>query len=373
MALWRALLEWQPPLKGAKEHTMKGLAVDRNKQLWVPQLSMPRYNDCQALVKTLACGVCNGTDLKLVHGTFKNMDEYPMLLGHEGVGRVVEVGKHVTKYAVGDMVLLPFLYEKQDGFANGWGAYAEYAVVGDERAFALQGAGPSTPGYDEGCTAQSVIPAGNRMSAVEASMVITFREVLSAMRRFGFAANESIVIFGAGPVGLCFTVFARLLGMAPVITVDILDEKTHQATALGAHITLNSQKQDVEQEIRRLLPQGADNLVDAVGVNALLNQAMKLVKNNGKVCGYGISPQLSMSLDWSEAPYNWSLCFVQFPSKYEEMLAHSQIMAWIERGVLRPSDFITDVFPFEKILDAFALAEQKKSTTGKVVIQYEEA
>lgn len=85
----------------------------------------------------------------------------------------------------------------------------------------------------------------------------------------------------------------------------------------GADYAFNSRTRDIYAEVRRLLPEGVDNVVDAVGVNALLNQAMRLIKYNGRICGYGISLKLSMELDWSTAPYNWSLNFVQWPSKKE--------------------------------------------------------
>jgi len=349
---------------------MRGLAVDKAGKLSVPELSMPAYGECQALVKTLSCGVCSGTDGKLIHGTFKNMRDYPLLLGHEAVGRVVEVGKRVTKYKVGDVVMLPFVYGALDGYFSGWGGYCEYAAVGDEGAFALAGQGVGTPGYDEGCLAQTVIRSQDAVDPVGASMIVTFREVLSAMGRFGFEANENIVIYGAGPVGLCFTRFAKLLGMGPVVTVDIHDDKVAEAARMGADIAINSQKQDVEAEVRRLFPKGADNIVDAVGVNALINQAMKLVKYNGKICCYGISAELDMHLDWSGGPYNWTLQFLQFPLKIEEAQAHRQVMAWINAGILDPMAFISDVIPFERITEAFDLAEKKLPGTKKIVISY---
>jgi len=349
---------------------MKTLAVDASQKLSIPEISMPKFNENQALVKTLSCGVCNGTDMKLIHGNFKNMNDYPLILGHEGVGQVVEIGANVTKYKVGDIVLLPFLYEEQDGYYNGWGAYSEYAVVGDETAFAKAGKGMDTQDFDEGCYAQSIILPTDKTDAVGAAMIVTFREVLSAIRRFDFKPNESIVIFGAGPVGSCFTKFSKLLGLSPVITIDIDDAKCEEALKMGADIALNSEKCDVEAEIGKLLPKGAQNIVDAVGVNALLNRGLNLVKYNGKVCGYGISPKTGMELDWSKAPYNWSLNFVQFPSKYEEYLAHSQIMAWINAGVLNPYDFISDVIDFANIIDAFKLVEARKPTTKKIIIKY---
>ena len=65
---------------------MKSLVVEEGGKLSFAELPQPGYGECQALVKLKSCGVCNGTDMKLIHGTFKNFDTYPAVLGHEGVG-----------------------------------------------------------------------------------------------------------------------------------------------------------------------------------------------------------------------------------------------------------------------------------------------
>jgi len=349
---------------------MRALTVDGQGRLAVKELPVPEYGRCQALVKMKSCGVCNGTDTKLIHGTFKNFDTYPAILGHEGVGEVVETGADVTELKKGDLVLLPFLEKPAGDYTPGWGAFSEYAVVGDAKAYIENGMGPGTKEWSEGYLAQTVIRPEDRVDAVGAAMIITFREVLSAIRRFGFKPNESVLIFGAGPVGLCFTRFCKLLGMKTVITTDILEAKVGEAKRMGADYAFDSGACDIEAQVRRLFPEGVDNVVDAVGVNALLNQAMGLIRYNGKICGYGISPKLGMELDWSRAPYNWSLNFVQWPSKKEEAKAHSQIMAWINAGVLEPMDFISHTFPFDHILDAFALVERKEPGTRKIVITF---
>ena len=77
-----------------------------------------------------------GTDVKLLHRTFKGFPEsvYPIMLGHEGVGEVVEVGSEVKSFQVGDRVFLPFVDpdpELYPGMGSGWGALSEYAVVCD--------------------------------------------------------------------------------------------------------------------------------------------------------------------------------------------------------------------------------------------------
>lgn len=349
---------------------MKALIVDGEGRLSVEEISMPQIGPCQALVKMESCGVCNGTDMKLIHRTFKNFHTYPAILGHEGVGKVVKTGEFVENLHVGDRVLLPFLEEAADGYVPGWGAYAEYCVVGDEKSAIRHGMGPGTKQWNETYAAQTVIRPEDRVDAVGASMIITFREVLSAIRRFGFQPNETAVIFGAGPVGLCFTRFLKLLGLKTVVTTDILEEKVETARRMGADYAFHSASCNVAEEVKRIFPDGVDYVVDAVGVNALINEAMGLLKYNGKICCYGISPELTMKLDWSSAPYNWTLQFVQWPSKKEEGEAHSQIMAWINQGVLDPMDFISDVIPFERITDAFELIEAKKPDTKKIVVRF---
>ena len=70
---------------------MLGLVVYPDGTLKIEELPKPQINEYQALVETLSCGICSGTDFKIIHGNFKGFDTYPAILGHEGVGRVVEV------------------------------------------------------------------------------------------------------------------------------------------------------------------------------------------------------------------------------------------------------------------------------------------
>lgn len=349
---------------------MKALTVDAKGVLSLQEFPMPSYNSCQALVKMRSCGVCSGTDMKLIHRAFKHFDTYPAILGHEGVGEVIATGEKVENLHQGDLVLLPFLEGKIGKYTPGWGAYSEYAIVGDAQAYIHCGMGPGTPQWREGYLAQTVLRQEDRVDVVGAAMIITFREVLSAIRRFRFQPNQNIVVMGAGPVGLSFTRFLKLLGIKTVIATDVIDEKVETARKMGADYAFNSASCNVVKEVQTLFQDGVDAVVDAVGINALLNQAMEMICYNGKICGYGISPKLSMELDWSHAPYNWDLHFVQWPSKAEEAQAHTQIMEWINQGLLNPMDFISDVIPFSRITDAFKLIERHLPATKKIVIEF---
>ena len=70
---------------------MKAFVVHEDGRRGLEDLPIPSYGPYEARVKLLSCGVCNGTDMKIIHKKFKGIDDYPVVLGHEGVGEVVEV------------------------------------------------------------------------------------------------------------------------------------------------------------------------------------------------------------------------------------------------------------------------------------------
>jgi threonine dehydrogenase-like Zn-dependent dehydrogenase len=347
---------------------VKSLVVDKDGLLAVREIAKPEYGEYQALVKMVSCGICRGTDLKLIHGEFKGFDTYPAVLGHEGVGRVMETGARVRHLQVGDLVLLPFLEGVTDGFHSGWGAFSEYAVVGDSKSLLEDGKGPGSSEFSEAYYAQQRLP--HDIDIAVAPMIVTFREVLSACQRFGFRANASLVVFGAGPVGLTFITFAKLLGMGPIIASVRSDAKVEEALLAGADYAFNSKKCDLTAEVRNICKDGVDFSVDAVGKNEIINQSMQLLAPYGHIGCYGISPETEMRLDWSKAPYNWHLDFIQWPSKLEESESHRQVMSWIEGGALKPEKFISKVFEFDRILEAFEFVEQN-SGLKKTVITFE--
>ncbi|REK71205.1 zinc-dependent alcohol dehydrogenase [Paenibacillus paeoniae] len=345
---------------------MRSLVTDGRGNLEIRHIARPLYNEYQALVKLESCGIC-GTDSKIINGQFKGFDHYPASLGHEGVGRVVELGSKVTSFSFGDRVLLPFMEEAIDGVNSGWGAFSEYAIIGDAQALLVDGKGPGDPQFSEAYYAQQRIP--DEISSVDAAMIVTFREVLSAIKRFNFQAGESVVIFGAGPVGLTFTKMAKLLGLGPVVVSVNRDSKIDEAKAVGADYVFNSSTVDIVRELKALFPQGVDQTVDAVGLPEIMNQSMKVVKHNGKICCYGVPKEQKMELDWSQSEYNWSLHFLQWPSKLEESLCHEQILEWMAEGRLIPSDYISDIVHFDDAVEAFAAAKNKSGK--KVVITFD--
>ncbi len=341
---------------------MKSYVVYADGKCQIEEMPMPKYGEYDALVKIESCGVCNGTDTKIIHGVFKGIDKYPVVLGHEGVGRVVEKGSKVTNFEIGDLVLMPYWSDVPEGYSSGWGTYSEYNIVTDAKAMEKDGLIP-----DEFAYGQRKLPSD--FDPVSSAMIITFREVLSTMKRFGFEANKSLVVLGLGPVGLSFVQFAKLTGMGPIIAIDISDEKLDLARKRGADYTINSKRDNIVEEVRKISPDGVDFALDAVGVTSFINTALEIIKPDAKICVYGISANMTETVDWSKCPYNWTLHFHQFPSKKAESEAHDQIVSWIQLGILDPADYVSHVYDFKDIDRAFENIHNRIPTM-KMVIRF---
>ena len=324
---------------------MKGLVVYQDGTMKVEQLPKPVIGDYGALVQNLSCGICNGTDFKLIHASFKGFDTYPAVLGHESVGRVVEVGAKVTSFKPGDLVLRSILEKVEDEkYASGWGSFAEYGVVGDIAAMKADG----REDYYDIYLAQQVVPA--HLDPHQAVMLITLKEVLSGLQRFGVDSGSSVLIHGAGPVGLSMVRFAKLKGAGPIVVSEPNADRRGRAAKLGADVVIDPTAEDLLAKAKGIEPDGFDFVIDAVGINRLMTDSLKIVKFNGKVGIYGIAAETSAQIDWEEAPYNWAIQFVQWPTFEDEASVHDEVVGLVDSGEIDLSDYVTHVIPG---LDAF--------------------
>ena len=333
---------------------MKGLIVKNNGEVKIANdIPEPKIGPYDALVETVACGMCNGTDLKIIEGHFKGFDTYPCVLGHEPVGIVREVGEKVISYKKGDHVLRSMLIDTPS-YYSGWGSFAEYGTVSDYKAMVNNG----VPDIFIGHMAQQVIP--QEFDPNKAVMIITFKEVLSGLKRFGVTEGMTVLINGCGPVGLSMVRLCKILGVGKLIVSEIDEERLAIADKLGADITLNPMKDDIEAVIKSKFEQGLDLFIDAVGRNDLINLGLKLVKFNGKVGVYGIAPNCKAEINWENAPYNWDIHFVQWPTFDEEAAVHDRIVEYIRCGALKLEDFVTHIMPLEDFNKGLDLIKSKK-------------
>lgn len=345
---------------------MRGLIIWEDGHASLEEMALPEISEYQALVKVTAGALC-GTDMKIIHNNLKGFADYPTILGHEGVGRIVKTGSKVRNFEIGDKVVLPYIFNPIGSYYSTWGAFAEYSVIGDTDAMLADGHTMDDGTLAEFNFAQRKIP--DTFDDVAATMIVTFREVYSTMKRLCFRKGQNLVIYGAGPVGMTFLRMAKYMGLGPVVCVDRHDEKLDFAKKQGADYVLNDKKADVPSEIRKLFPEGADILLDAAGVPELINQNLRLVKDYGDVCIYGVTPKNEVLMNWQNAPFSFNLRFAQWPSKKEEAAVHDEIIEMMKNGVLNGMDYISDVFEFKDSVEAVEFFKAKKNTK-KVAIRF---
>ena len=181
----------------------------------IREIDMPVITPYQALVKTEMVALCNATDSKLIAGHFPGADQFPMALGHENVGIVIEVGSKVRNFKVGDRVIGGLNASfTTPGLNSAWGGFCEYVVVNDFEV--LQEEGLATP--EQGCwdsfEIQNAIPAD--IQPEEAVIACTWREIVGAFKDFRLEPGKKVMVFGAGPVGLSFVKLGKLFGLGQV-------------------------------------------------------------------------------------------------------------------------------------------------------------
>ncbi len=232
---------------------------DFHEPLSIEQVASPDLGPDQIRVRIEASGLCH-TDIHAAHGDWPIKPTPPFIPGHEGVGRVVEVGSHVTEVSLGERVALPWL-----GYACGT---CEYCVSGWETLCLQQeNMGYSIDGgFGEYATAfaRYVVSVPDAVNSIDAAPltcagVTTYKAVKVA----GTRPSDLTVVFGVGGLGHLAIQYAKIAG-GRVIAVDVIDEKLELARELGAEFTVNAAKQDPVAAIQEL---GGANQAIALAVS----------------------------------------------------------------------------------------------------------
>jgi threonine dehydrogenase-like Zn-dependent dehydrogenase len=347
------------------EFYMKAAVVEKNGVLKIWDIPEPNINDYQALVKIKACAICNGTDSKIYDGSLPFARVYPTVLGHESVGEVVKIGSRVKRYKTGDMVFRPgIFYENNTPLASSWGGFAEYGIVSDMFAQAEDGlAAPSN------ATMQQIIPPEAGVNAVDATMLITYKETISFLQNFGVGPGKSVVVWGTGPVGLCFVLFAKLLGAYPVICCGRRDSALKEAEKMGADMTVNITKQDAVKTVMEYTEgRGADKIVDGVGDFSIAQSSIQMTASWGEIGIYGIAPVDGDNK--SASTVNMGGRYSPFAIRIlgpDESAAHDQMMALVKLGMVDAHALVDEVIGLSDIQKGFEMIWNKQAR--KVVVE----
>lgn len=345
---------------------MLAVAVVEPNKLEVVNIPRPTPGPYEALVHTEIAALCNATDRKLIEGHFPGYAQYPLLLGHEGVGTVVAVGEKVRSFKVGDRVIGGLLLRPTDpAYASGWGGFAEYTLAGDHVAMVEDGTANAAGGWVEVHEIMRALPRA--LPLEDAVLLCTWREVYAAFDDFSLKPGDDMVVFGAGPVGLSFAKFGRLLGLGEIYTVDPLPEKRQKAVEMGATGAFAPGDPALEALVQQR-GQGFDAVIDAVGKESIINTALRLITFAGMIGVYGVIDTPAITVEKDRGPYNFNLLIHQWPTRYREAAAQQPLIEWIEAGKLSHTDFVSAEFPIEQVAQAFELS--KTGNTIKTLLRF---
>lgn len=340
---------------------MKALSKLRpQKGLWMTDVEVPVAGPNDLLIKIRKTAIC-GTDMHIY-----GWDEWsqktipvPMVVGHEYVGEVVEVGQEVNGFELGDRVSgeghitcghcrncragRRHLCRNTIGVGvNRQGAFAEYLVIPAFNAFKI----PDNISDD---LAAIFDPFGN---AVHTALSFNL-------------TGEDVLITGAGPIGIMATAVAKHVGARHVVVTDVNDYRLELARTMGATKAINVGRDSVEETMQELgMSEGFDVGMEMSGVPAAFTSMLANMNHGGKIAMLGIPPS-DMLIDWTEVIFKG----LEIKGVYgREMFETWYKMASLIQSGLDLSPMLTHQFEADDYLRGFELMESGQS--GKVILNW---
>jgi L-iditol 2-dehydrogenase len=340
---------------------MKAAVISGRGIVELKEFPIPKIGPAEVLVHMRACGVC-GTDIEKIHG--ENIT--PPILGHEVAGEVEQTGEQVQEFKKGDRVLVHHhvscrsCFYCKNGLETLCGAYPKSNL--DPCGFAGYFRVPSTL-----VAGGTVHRLPESMSYEEGSQVEPTACCIRALSKSGVKAGNSVAIFGVGPVGLTHLQLTKLYGAAPIIAIDILENRRELAAGLGADRTLNPVTDDVPKAVSSMTQGlGVDYAIVATGNLKATEQAFSCIRKGGKVVLFGAPARgAQLSVDISRLFLHELRVESSYSTSETEM---KMAINLIEKKRINPSKPITHRLPLEKTLDAFKLAETG-SNAVKVLVE----
>jgi len=265
---------------------MKAAMLYGVKDLRIEDVDVPLVEAGEVLVKVKAATTC-GTDLKIFQrGYLEKVIKLPTIFGHEWAGEVAEVGSGLEwpekgmRVRAGNSAPCMHCAMCQKGKYNLcenmiwlWGAYAEYIKVPSRMVLVNMQEIPEQVTYEEAAMAE---PLACVLHGVEEARV---------------KLGDIVAIIGAGPIGLLHLLTVKKMGVKKAIMIDLINERLNFAQKLGADETINGKRDNVAERIMQLTGgYGADVAIEAIGLPATWEQALKLARKGGTVLEFGGCP-----------------------------------------------------------------------------------
>ena len=342
---------------------MKAAVLTATRQVEIQELPIPEIGSGEVLIRVRAAGIC-GAELHAFIGTHP-LRKPPVQMGHEMAGDVVDVGDGVIHLTKGDRVsVFPLRHcgscsNCKEGMYNlcknllllgtsQWpGPFAEYITAPENLVFKV----PSHVTHQEAAIAEPLCVA------------------IHAVNRIGTLINGTVAILGVGTIGLASVVAAREAGAERIFVTDIMDFNLEVANRFGTSLAVNTNREDPVAAILEATDgRGVDAVLIAAGFSSVFNQAIKMVRPQGKV----VTIALFDDVVTIEQPNAFVMGEKTITSSWAE--THQDFIKSIDiiaTGKFRFEDFITHQMPLEKTKEGLELFEKRHEDFIKIMIVME--
>lgn len=338
---------------------MKAIQVTKAYQIDIIDVAEPvLQEDNQVKIKVKAAGIC-GSDQHIYHGT-NPLATYPRILGHEFSGEVVEIGKSVTKVKVGDRVCVEpivFCNECYPCKLNRPNICESLEVCGVHRDGGMQEYFLTT---EEKCY---ILPED--CSFERGALVEPFTIAAQANYRGQTCKEDTLLILGAGTIGLCNLMYAKRIG-ATCIVADIFDDKLKRALEYGADYVINTKNENLDEALGRILDgKGPSLTIDSACTVQTFEDAIRVTRAGGRV----------VPLGFAQAPS--AIAQMHFVKK--ELSVHGsrlqthkfQTVVDMFKDGFHPEKLISHRFHFMDIKKAFEAFDNPNEDTVKIMLHFE--
>jgi len=307
------------------------------------------------LVKIDACGIC-GTDLNILATPPAHKATPGIIIGHEGIGIVTEIGNAVTGVQPGDRVVVA------PRLTCGQCVYCRRGL--DNQCINYQTIGTTVDGAFAPYVRlpeQGLFKISADVPQDDAVFFEPLSCVVGATARAPIGAGDTVLIIGAGPMGLLFALMYRTLGAGRIIVADVAPYRLDFAQKIGVDDVVNVREADLSATVRALTGIGADLVVDAVGNQ--LDAAAKAARRGGQVVLFGLRPLDSPPVN----QYTITRHDLTLHGTFVGLHPFVQTIQLLESRRIQPSVLITHKLPLSALAHGVELMRTQQAM--KVIIE----
>jgi (R,R)-butanediol dehydrogenase/meso-butanediol dehydrogenase/diacetyl reductase len=324
---------------------VKAAVITAPPQLDITELPEPIAGPGEVVIRVTGCGIC-GSDLHIA----ANMSGPGTVLGHEIAGVVEELGPDVDNVQPGDAVAVrPFVGCGHCGYckAGRHDHCASFQLVGMQR--------PGGFAERTAVNAAELFKLPTGVHPDDHALVEPFAVARHGLRRGGLVQGETVIITGAGPIGLATAHWARALGAGRIIVSDPLEHRRQLALALGADEAVDP------QEVAAL--GAAPLVVECSGKPGVVDQAMQLAAIGGRVAVVGVCMANDSYFPWWGLNKELDVRFCLYYDRHD----FTETIDAFEIGALRPEGLVTERIGLDELPERFARLA-REGDAGKVVL-----